>query len=145
IIHDMLMVVIENPNYRPSVKTIIKQLSAWKLFEPIKDWNKDVWGLYQKLSADVHVIPDRTDVGRILLLEPKQLFKPKKVMANVLSEYLDHLKRIMDIGIVIELNILKDNVEKYGEVKANLRDMLTDFEGLELEDSLKKVKSLVME
>jgi len=142
-IHDIVMVVIENQKYRPSILTLVKQLSQWKLLEPIEYWRKEVVELYKKLSADVHVVPDRTDVGRVLLTKPENLFKAKKVMPNVLAEYLDCLKRIMDIGIVIELNVLKDNVKIYKEVESNLREMLSDLRELELEYSFRRIRSLL--
>lgn len=65
------------------------------------------------LSKDVHVIPDRTDVGKILLVKPEELFVRKKVFPHLLDEYLECLKEVMDIGIVIELNILKNNLRYY--------------------------------
>ena len=87
------------------------------------------------------MIPDRTDVGKILLIKPKELFARKKVFPNLLDEYLEYLREVMDIGIVIELNILKDNI-KYDEVRAHLRERLRYIEELELTHSASRVKTL---
>ena len=141
-VHDMVMVVIEDPAYRPSVQTLVKQLFTWGLFKPIKDWRREIWKLYGKLSADVHVIPDRTDVGKVLLLKPEDLFKRKTVYPSRLEEYLGFLHEVIDIGIVIELNILKNNL-KYDEVGDNLMERLPYLEELELVHSVDRVKSFL--
>ena len=143
-IYDKIAPIVDDPQFRPSIPTIIKQLTQWGILHPIVEVNQLVWNLYKTLSKDVHVIPDRTDVGKVLLLKPEKLFKRKKVFPATLDEYLVCLKQVIDIGIVIELNILKDNI-KYDEVKANLRERLRYIEELELVHSIDKVKSLLEE
>ncbi|MDI6811103.1 MAG: hypothetical protein QMD80_05440 [archaeon] len=106
-IHDMIMVVIENPAYRPSIRTIVKQLKAWDIFNPISNPVKVVSKtIYGELSADVHVIPDKTDIGRRLLSQ-KDLFETD-VNPDELSKFIKVLHDVVDIGIVIELNVLSD-------------------------------------
>jgi len=61
---------------------------------------------YRELSADVHVAPDKTNIGKRLLAE-KELFETE-VIPDELNRYAEDLHRVMDIGIVVELNILED-------------------------------------
>ena len=143
-IYDKIALIVDDPKFRPSVPTMIKQLAYWRILDPIKNAHQQIWNLYRMLSEDVHVIPDRTDVGKILLIKPEELFARKKVFPHLLDEYLECLKEVMDIGIVIELNILKDNI-KYDEVKADLRERLRHIEELELVHSIARVKSLLEE
>ena len=66
---------IEDPTFRPSVKTIIRQLDQWGIFSPITNATNVVYErLYSGLSADIHVIPDRTDIGKRIASEIPDLF-----------------------------------------------------------------------
>mgnify|MGYP000238677491 CR=1 FL=1 len=143
-IYDKVAPIVDDPKIRPSMPAIIKQLAYWRILDPIKNPYQPIWNLYKMLSKDVHVIPDRTDIGKILLINPKELFARKKVFPNLLDEYLECLREVMDIGIVIELNILKDNI-KYDEVRAHLRERLCYIEELELAHSADRVKTLLEE
>jgi len=91
----------------PKVKPIVKQLANWKIFDPIQESPEEyIYRFYRKLSADVHVVPDKTNIGRRLLAD-KELFKTQ-VIPDELNKYAEDLHRVMDIGIVVELNILED-------------------------------------
>lgn len=141
-IHDMIMVVIENPAYRPSIRTIVKQLKAWDIFNPISNPVKVVSKtIYGELSADVHVIPDKTDIGRRLLSQ-KDLFETD-VNPDELSKFIKVLHDVVDIGIVIELNVLSDWIDQDREVKTKLRGRLVVLEDLGLKFSSKKLKKLM--
>ena len=141
-IYDKLSPILNHPSFHPSVHTIIKQLARWKIFDPINHGKELVYGLYREICPDVHVIPDKTDVGRLLLLKPEELFEAKKVFPSILEGYVDLLKKIMDVGIIIELNILKDNIQ-YDEARTNLENRLPVLQELELEHSYQRVTSLV--
>ena len=54
----------------------------------------------------MHVAPDKTNIGKRLLAE-KDLFEIE-VIPEELNRYAEDLHRVMDIGIVVELNILED-------------------------------------
>jgi hypothetical protein len=87
------------------IKTIICQLDQWGMFNPITEAETRIYkGIYGRLSADVHVIPDRTDIGKRLITESSELFK-QELLTDVLHEYADSLHEIIDLAIVIELNI----------------------------------------
>lgn len=97
--------------------------------------------MYDKLSKDVHVIPDRTDIGRRFLQE-KVLFRIS-VNSNELNEFMKNLHKVIDIGIVIKLNILSDWIKKDEEVQARLKERLDVLKNLGLNFSSYKLDSLV--
>jgi hypothetical protein len=140
-IHDMIVDVIENPAYRPYIRTIVKQLEAWDIFNPIPNPGRVVNNIYGELSADVHVIPDKTDIGRRILSQ-KELFETE-VNPDELSNFVKVLHEVIDIGIVIELNILSDWINQDKEVKNRLRERLAVIEDLGLKFSSEKLKRLI--
>ncbi len=146
-IHDMLMVAIdgkvfiEQPDYRLPIKTIIEQLSEWKMLESIENPVENLYNIYKKLSADVHVTPDNTDTGRRLLLQEK--FFEVNVIPDELSKFMNVLHDVIDIGIVMELNILGDWIAQDKEIRDKLRGRLNVIENLELEHSSERLKSLI--
>jgi len=146
-IHDMLMVdvdgrvFVEQPEYRPSVKTVSKQLSSWGMLDPIEKPTETLYGIYKMLSADVHVIPDKTDIGRRLLSQ-RNLFETD-IIPDELSRYVEFLHKIMDISIVVELNILSDWIIQNKKVQSKLKERLTVLEDLGLEFSAKRLRGLM--
>jgi hypothetical protein len=112
------------------------------MFNPVSDPIVSIYrGIYGRLSADVHVEPDRTDIGKRLLSE-EEIFE-QKVFPNTLTEYTHCLHEVMDLAIVVELNILRCLIEKYDEAKTNLRERLDTLEQLGLEYSLTRAKKLL--
>ena len=108
-IYDILSEDENLKNIMPKLKPnqIVKQLASWGIFDPISNSIEYVYNLcYKKLSADVHVAPDKTNIGKRLLAE-KDLFEIE-VIPEELNRYAEDLHRVMDIGIVVELNILED-------------------------------------
>lgn len=126
--------------WMPSFSLIINQLLEWKIID-IPEAHSVVYGLYKELSNDVHVIPDKTDVGR-RLLQDKKIFETT-VDLNELSKFLKILHKIMDIGIVIELNILSDWIEQDEKVKTKLEERISVINELGLKHSSEKLESLV--
>ena len=55
--------------------------------------------LYHKLSADVHVVLDHTDIGK-LSGKTADLFEPTVILAS-LQEYGLTLHRLMDIAVSV--------------------------------------------
>ncbi len=146
IIHDMLMaevdgkVFAEQPEFRPNMMTVIKQLSKWGILEPVNNF-ETLYNIYKILSADVHVIPDKTDIGRRLFSQ-KELFEVD-IMPEKLNKFIGILHKVMDIGIVIELNILSDWISQDEEAKSRLKERLEVVKDLELKFSSEKIKGLV--
>jgi hypothetical protein len=76
------------------------------------------------------VIPDRTDIGRRLLRE-ENLFETVVILEE-LDKFLELLRKVVDVGVVVELNILSEWIELDGEVRARLRERLPVLKNLEL-------------
>jgi hypothetical protein len=137
-VYDKVELIIEDPKYRPSIKTIIRQLDSWDMFNPITGAETQVYeDIFGRLSADVHVIPDRTDTGRRLTGEAFEVFG-QELLPDTLGEYTSLLHRIMDLAIVIELNVMKDFIAKHNEIKVKLEERLGILDQLGLEDSIKR-------
>jgi hypothetical protein len=122
----------------PTPKIVIDQLSAWGILDPYEE--KEIYDFYQKLSAEVHVVPDKIDLGRRLLHE-KELFEVE-LMPEELKKFLKLLQKIMDISTVIELNVLSDWIAKN---KNKLKERLPFLETLGLEYSSRKLLKLVQD
>lgn len=146
-IYDKITPIIDDPKFRPSIATMIHQLSEWGILEGIADPYENIYKkLYRKLSADVHVVPDRTDIGTILLQKPEDLFESHMVMKDQLVEYLADLAKVTDIGIVVTLNVLKENLVVYKELREMLHQTLKDpeYRQLGLKYSPKRIESLLV-
>lgn len=141
-IYDAVRVLIKEQEFRPSMPVLVEQIFHWGFLEPIHDWKGEVYELYGNLSGDVHVEPDRTDIGRVLLMEPDRLFEEKEVIPEVLKKYLSDLRTVVDIGVVIELNLLIDNVRKHEEVRSHLAERVPELDALGLSISLERLRSL---
>ncbi|HEC91956.1 MAG TPA: hypothetical protein ENI51_03020 [Candidatus Atribacteria bacterium] len=141
-IFDKISPLLEDETFRrviPSFKSIIEQLVTWNIFDPIQeiDPEKHAYNLYKELSADVHVVPDKTNIGRRLLAE-KELFEIE-VIPEELNKYAKTLHKLMDIGIVVELNILEDLIIKNEKSKKWLGERLFDITELELNYASTKI------
>ena len=123
---------IEDPAFRPSVRTLVWQLDEWGIFGSITEAIDIVYGkLYSNLSADVHAVPNKTDIGKRIIAERPDLFE-QHIDQALLREYATTLREIMDVGIVIELNILHDLIERFESVRPKLSERLTEMEQLGL-------------
>lgn len=126
-IYDKIFPIAKDPHLKrlvPLPKQIIEQLSEWGIFDLVLDPAGRIYKIYSNLSADVHVIPDKTDIGRRLLKE-RGLFETV-VIPEELSKLSSLLHNVMDIGIVIELNILSDWIQQNGVIKNRLKERLKD-------------------
>jgi hypothetical protein len=129
---------IHHPNFRE----IIEQIADWNIFDPIQDPMELVYNkIYGELSKNVHVIPDETDIGRRILSQ-RDLFETD-VNPDELSKFVKVLHEVVDIGIVIELNVLSDWINQDREVKTKLRERLAVIEDLGLKFSSEKLKRLM--
>ena len=126
-IFDKLESVIVKREYQVLPSVIFRQLEAWGLFEPIINPKKTIYNtLYSKLSGDVHVMLDRTDLGKFLLKDPETCFSIPKVDPQFLQEYLDNLRDVMDAGVVLTFNILKENL-KDKKIMDSVKQLITEF------------------
>jgi hypothetical protein len=144
-IFDKISPIIEDPDFRIRIKIIVQQLTKWGIFNPIPNPIVSIYkDIYQRLSADVHIIPDRIDIGKRILNTPNKIFD-QKVFQKALSEYTHYLHKVMDSAIVIELNIMKDIIKKYEEAKINLEERLKALDQLGLRYSLTCAKKILNE
>ena len=126
-IFDKLESVIVRREYQVLPSVIFRQLEAWDLFEPITNPKKTIYDtLYSKLSGDVHVMLDRTDLGKFLLKDSESCFNVPQVDPQFLQEYLDNLRDVMDVGVVLTFNILKENL-KDEKIMNSLRQLIIEF------------------
>jgi len=126
----------------PSLKTIVAQLDEWGILKNLPNPIETIYEkVYGELCKDVHVIPDKTDIGR-RLLKDKELFKTTVILEE-LNKFLELLARVMDIGIVIELNILSDWIMQDKKVRAKLRERLHAIEELKLNYSIRCLREIV--
>ena len=126
----------------PDIHTMIEQLAQWEIFDPVPDPVKTIYDFYQEFSADVHIIPDKTDVGR-RLLKGKDIIFETSIDPDELSKFSKILHRVIDIGTVIELNILSDWIEHDEKVKNRLKKRMKEIDSLGLKLSSEKLQSLV--
>jgi len=145
-IYDKISPLFEDKTLRkiiPNVRSIVEQLADWKIFDPIQEIIDPVEYVYdfyyRELSADVHVTPDKTNIGRRLLAE-KELFEIE-VIPDELNKYAEALHRVMDVGIVIELNILEDLINE--ESKKWLDERLVVITELELNYASTKIVEMM--
>jgi len=121
---------------------MVEQLAEWRIFDPIENPLKYVYDdIYKELSADIHVVPDRTNIGRRLLAE-KELFETE-VIPDEINKYTETLHKVMDIGIVAELNILEDLTNMNEKVRKWLNEWLFVITDLELNSASRKIAKMV--
>lgn len=142
-IFDILGDRIEERKFRISIKDIVQQLDQWGIFSPIANGPALIYdNFYSKLSADIHLVPDKTDIGRRIASEGTELFE-ESVLPASLREYATKLHEIMDVAIVIELNILQDVIKRFESVRSKLAERSNTIEQLELKYSLMKIRELL--
>jgi hypothetical protein len=144
-IYDKIARIIDDYRFRPSNSTMLRQLAEWGVFCGIRHPEAVLSRVYGELSRDVHAHPDRTDIGRILTHSSRQLFGPKKVSRRFLSEYLDDLKEVMDIGILTTCNLLQDNLIQYPGTREPLSQIASEAEALGLVYAPRRITQLLRE
>ncbi len=141
-IYDVLGSEIEQSDLRVSIETIVRQLDEWGIFDPIPNAVAFIYECaYRRLSADVHVVPDRTDIGRRLDSGTSRAFE-REVLPEILREYAKLLHQIMDVAVVVEVNVLRDLVGENG-AREQLMKRLPTLECLGLEYGLARMKGLL--
>jgi len=142
-IFDKIAPLFEKPEFERLIialkpRIVIEQLSAWGILDPYQQ--DDIYEIYKELSREVHVIPDKTDIGRRLLHE-KEIFEVE-IIPEELERFLRLLHRIMDIAIVIELNMLSDWIARLKD-KTKLKERLQVLMDLGLEGGFKRLSELI--
>lgn len=146
-IFDKIAILFEDREFQneyvrlPSFSLIVEQLIEWNIID-IPKANSVIYGnLYNELSKDVHVIPDNTDTGRRILLEKK--FYELNIIPEELSKFMHVLRKVVDIGIVIELNILSDWIAQDKKIRDSLGGRLAVIENLGMKYSSDRLRRLM--
>ena len=126
--------------YIPTFSVMVKQLIDWEIIDIPDSFAVVYKRLYTDLSKDVHVVPDATDMGRRLLAEKD--FMEIEIVSEELITYMKTLHEVIDMGIVVELNILKDWI-KLGD-NSKLKERLDILRDLGLKHGLSKLEALVL-
>jgi len=143
-IFDKIALLFSDPQFQkqfvqiPPVSVIVAQLIEWQIVDIPNAFDVIYGNLYRDLSKDVHVVPDATDMGRKLLAEKD--FMEIEVMPEELTKYMNTLHELIDIGIAIELNILRDWIELSD--KTRLKGRIATLEDLGLQYGMTKLKAL---
>jgi hypothetical protein len=139
---DIISDPIDDPKLRPSLAVMLRQLNEWKILDGLSFPDLAMSHVYQRLSKDVHAHPDRTDMGRVLTYSSQSPFGPKKVMRHVLMEYLSDLRQVLDASIVVTLNVLRDNLDKYHEIKQQVLEVALEFDMIDLDRTSRRLAEL---
>ncbi len=142
-IYDEIALLVEDFSFRPNMKMIISQLNQWDILKPIPDTTNMIYkDIYADLSADIHAVPDRTDVGRRINSDTPDLFE-QHVDKEILHSYAELLHKLIDIAIVVELNILQENIRQFKTVRTKLSERVTVLKKLDLQYSYERLSELI--
>ena len=104
----------------PSLRTMVEQLSAWRMFEPMTDPVSEIYDdLYWSLCNDTHVIPDMTMMGRLMAVgkDPSPIFEPTQ---EEFDRFRVHLCRVAEVGALAVLNVLEDDARSDQILRAKI-------------------------
>lgn len=119
---------------------LIHQLGKWGILDPIDD-SKDVYKIYGSLSGNVHINIYNLDISR-RLVNNKPLFETK-VIFEELDTYLDVLKDLMDLAIIMELNLIENEIIASKSVKDMLEKRILEISELDLHYTNEKIKKIL--
>lgn len=127
-----------------STKLMLRQIIDWRMLEGVEDAKNLIYGIYERLSSDVHVSHNNIDIGRRLNTD-RELFKKREIMPEYLTEYLELLHTITDICLVVMLNLFREDIQKSNNTKEMLKKKLNEqhFLSLELSRTTNRIKDLV--
>lgn len=142
-IYDIIGPRPKDRDFLPSMWTMVRQLADWGMFDPVPQPVSAVYEeIYGRLSADVHVVPNRLDIGRRITSESPDIFR-QEVLPEELHKYAASLHALMDLAVVIELNVMKSLIDEYEESRVKLIRRLETLTSLHLKHSVKRAKQLV--
>ncbi len=148
VIFDRISPLFENKvlfQVAPSLKTMVEQLSAWKMFEPMTDPVSEIYDeLYWSLCKDTHVTPDMTMMGRLMVAgkDPSPVFEPSQ---EEFDRFLGLLGRVAEIGALAVLNVLKDDVRSDETLRAKMASMQQVAEDISLPRVVLRIQTLAVQ
>lgn len=112
----------------PPLRTMVEQLSAWKMFEPITDSVSEVYDrVYSSLCLDTHLIPDKTMMGRLMVAgkDPSTIFEPSQ---EEFDRFLTLFCCVAEIGALVMLNLVEDDAHADEDLRARVASILPTAE-----------------
>jgi hypothetical protein len=128
----------------PSLRTMVEQLSAWRMFEPMSDPVSEIYDdLYWLLCKDTHVIPDMTMMGRLMAVgkDPSPIFEPTQ---EEFDRFRVHLCRVAEVGALAVLNVLEDDARTDHTLRAKIASKQSIAEGISLPRVVSRIQTLAM-
>ena len=126
----------------PSLKTMVEQLSEWKMFQPMIDPVSEIYEeLYGTLCEDTHLIPGKTMMGRLMVAgkDPSTVFEPSQ---EEFGRFLVLLGRVAEIGALAVLNVLEDDAGTDGALRAKIASMRQVTEDIGLPRVVLRIQTL---
>jgi hypothetical protein len=89
----------------PPFIAMVEQVAQWELLDPIPEPARAIYrGVYRDLSSAVHLIPDKTLLGR-RFVAGKPAFPTIEFSADDLKAFVDMLEIVANVGMVLSLNL----------------------------------------
>ena len=145
-IYDIITVIYENKSefkkmirndynkgfHLLSLEEMVKELAELNIFDPIDDIHTEnpvdvVYQFYRILSRYAHAEPDKTHIGRRIFLNEKDIFSDQ-IIEEELKGYLNSLHNLVDLGLLIELNLLEDLAAQNKEYIEERLPVIIDLE-----------------
>jgi len=126
--------------FMPSFRAMVRQLVDLEIID-IPNFIEINDRIYDILSQNVHVFPDKTDSGRRVLQE--EPFMDVKVIQEELKDYMALQLEVVDIAVVIELNIMKDWILDTSIVKERLGPEIEELNALGLCHASRTLRNLL--
>jgi hypothetical protein len=126
----------------PSLRTMVEQLGAWKMFEPMTEPLSEIYeDLYWSLCNDTHVIPDMTMMGRLIAAgkDPSRVFEPSP---EEFGRFLEFLSRVAEIGALAVLNVLGDDARNDETLRAKIESMIPVAEEIRMPRVVRRIQVL---
>ena len=128
----------------PSLRTMVEQLSAWRMFEPMSDPLSEIYDdLYWSLCKDTHVIPDMTMMGRLMAVgkDPSPIFEPTQ---EEFDRFRVHLCRVAEVGALAVLNVLEDDARSDEILRTKIASKRSIAEAISLPRVVWRIQALAM-
>jgi len=118
----------------PPLKKMLEQVTAWGLLRPMEEPLLAIYEhLYWELSKDSHLIPDKTLLGR-RFVAGKGPLPPIEYNAEDLDSFVEALRCVVDVGILLSANLVSFIAAQHGEVpkkfpelNEKVEELLPDF------------------
>jgi hypothetical protein len=126
----------------PSLRTMVEQLSAWRMFEPMSDPVSEIYDdLCWSLCKDTHVIPDMTMMGRLMAVgkDPSPIFEPTQ---EEFDRFRVLLGRVSEIGALAVLNVLEEDARSDKILREKIASKRSIAEGINLPRVVRRIQTL---